>query len=134
MLPNILSNYLNQVEQAVLLYSNIYVERYEEEILTQNRANIRIRLRFNQTHLLEINEAIIVADNQLQFLDYRYHFQNEHNHLIFRYDSTPHFPNLPNFPHHKHLSDKVIAAEKPEIAQVLQEAVVWVEARKPNIS
>lgn len=121
MLPNILSDYLNQVEQAVLLYSNVYVERYEEEILTPIRANIRIRLRFNQTHLLEINEAIVVVNHKLKFLDYRYHFQNEHNHLIFRYDSTPHFPNLPNFPHHKHLPDEVIASEKPEIAQVLKE-------------
>ena len=84
MLLNILSDYLNQIEQAVLMYSNVYVERYEEEILTPNRANIRIRLRFHQTHLLEINEAIVIADHQLQFLDYRYHFQNEHNHLIFR--------------------------------------------------
>jgi hypothetical protein len=106
MLPNIISDYFNQVEQAVLLSSNVYVERYEEEILTPNRANLRIRLRFHQTHLLEINEAIVVAENQLQCLDYRYHFQDEHNRLIFRYDSTPHFPNLPNFPHHKHLPDE----------------------------
>ena len=121
MLPNILSDYLNQVEQVVVLYSNVYVERYEEEILTPNRANLKIRLRFNQTHLLEINEAIVVTDNQLQFLDYRYHFQNGNNQLVFRYDSTPHFPNLPNFPHHKHLPDDVIAANKPDISQVLQE-------------
>ena len=123
MLPNLLFDYLNQVEQAVLQCSNGYVERYEEEILTPNRANLRIRLRFNQTHLLEINEAIVVTDSQLEFLDYRYHFQDEQNRLIFRYDSTPHFPNLPNFPHHKHLSDVVIASEKPEIIQVLQEAI-----------
>ncbi len=50
------------------------------------------------------------------------HFQDEKNSLIFRYDSTPHFPNLPNFPHHKHLPDKVISSQKPEIAQVLKEA------------
>ncbi|HAN74540.1 MAG TPA: hypothetical protein DCQ51_17120 [Planktothrix sp. UBA8407] len=122
MLPNILSDYLAQIEQAILYSSNVYVERYEEEILTPKRANLRIRLRFNQTHLLEINEAIIVADNQLDFLDYRYHFQDENNCLIFRYDSTPHFPNLPNFPHHKHLPNDVIASEKPEITQVLKEA------------
>lgn len=88
----------------------------------QHELRKRIRLRFNQTHLLEINEAIVVADNQLEFLDYRYHFQDEQNRLIFRYDSTPHFPNLPNFPYHKHLPDDVIAAFKPEIIQVLQEA------------
>lgn len=121
MLHNILSDYLDQIEQAIQQCSNVYVERYEEEILMQTRANLRIRLRFNQTHLLEINEAIIVVDNQLKFLDYRYHFQDEQNRLIFRYDSTPHFPNLPNFPHHKHLPEEVIASLKPEITQVLQE-------------
>jgi len=122
MLPNILSNYLAQVEQAIQQCSNVYIERYEEEILNHKRANLRIRLRFNGTHLLEINEAIIVTDDRLEFLDYRYHFQDERNQLIFRYDSTPHFPNLPNFPHHKHLPDDIIASEKPEITQVLKEA------------
>lgn len=122
MLPKILSDYFNQVEQAIVQYQNIYVERYEEEILTPQRANLRIRLRFNQTHLLEINEAITIADNQLEFLDYRYHFQDERNCLVFRYDSTPHFPNLSTFPHHKHLPDDVISYQKPEIIQVLKEA------------
>ncbi len=74
---NLLSDYLNQVEQAVIQCRNGYAERYEEEILTPNWANLRIQLRFNQTHLLEINEAIVVTDSQLECLDYRYHFQDE---------------------------------------------------------
>ena len=120
--PNILSDYLNQVERAIIQCDNVYVERYEEEILTSQRANLRIRLRFNNRYLLEINEAIVIRDNQLEFLDYRYHFQDEKNCLIFRYDSTPHFPNLSTFPHHKHLPDDVISSQKPEITQVLKEA------------
>jgi len=124
MLLNILSDYLAQVEQAIQQCSNVDVERYEEEVLSPKRANLRIRLRFNQTYLLEINEAIIVVGDRLEFLDYRYHFQDEQNQLVFRYDSTPHFPNLPNFPYHKHLPDDVIAAEKPEIVEVLKE-VTW---------
>ncbi len=122
MLPNILSDYLNQVEQAIVQSPNVYVERYEEEILTSIRANLRIRLRFAQTHLLEINEAIVITDNQLKFLDYRYHFQDERNCLVFRYDSTPHFPDISTFPHHKHLPNDVISSHKPEIIQVLKEA------------
>lgn len=122
MLPNILSDYLNQIEQAIFQCENVYVERYEEEILTSQRANLRIRLRFNQGYLLEINEAIVITGDQLDFLDYRYHFQDERNCLIFRYDSTPHFPNLSTFPHHKHLPDNVISSRKPEIIQVLKEA------------
>ncbi|TRU71777.1 MAG: hypothetical protein EWV55_01295 [Microcystis viridis Mv_BB_P_19951000_S69] len=122
MLLKLLSDYLNQVEQAIVQCQNAYVERYQEEILTSQRANLRIRLRFNQTHLLEINEAIVITDNHLEFLDYRYHFQDEKNNLVFRYDSTPHFPNLSTFPHHKHLLNDVISCQKPEITQVLKEA------------
>ncbi|MFM6062399.1 MAG: toxin TumE [Microcystis panniformis] len=122
MLLKLLSNYLNQVEQAIVQCENAYVERYQEEILTSQRANLRIRLRFKQTHLLEINEAIIITGNYLEFLDYRYHFQDEKNNLVFRYDSTPHFPNLSTFSHHKHLPNDVISCHKPEITQVLKEA------------
>ena len=51
--------YLAEISQIIDNLSNIYVERYEEEIFSNKRSNLRIRLRFNQTHLLEINEAII---------------------------------------------------------------------------
>jgi hypothetical protein len=121
MLAKILSDYLNQLEQAIIQCQNVYIERYDEEILTSQRVNLKIRLRFNQTHLLELNEAIIISGNQLEFLDYRYHFQDENNCLIFRYDSTPHFPDLSTFPHHKHLPDVTVSSNKPEITQVIQE-------------
>jgi hypothetical protein len=62
-------------------------------------------------------------ENSLVSLDYRYHCQDEKNRLIFRYDSTPHFPALSSFPHHKHLPDEVIACKKPNLEQVLQEAM-----------
>jgi hypothetical protein len=123
MLHETLAQYLARVEQAILRCSNAYVERYTEEILTPQRANLRIRLRFEHGHLLEINEAVVVVEYILVPLDYRYHCQDTHNQVIFRYDSTPHFPGLPNFPHHKHLSDDVIGCEKPNIEQVVREAM-----------
>ena len=99
----------------------VYVERYSEEILTPERVNLRIRLRFAQGCLLEIHEAVIVVGQSLQHLDYRYHCQDQLNRLVFRYDSTPHFPDLYSFPHHKHLPNTVVVAERPEIRSVLQE-------------
>ncbi len=122
MLHEILSDYLEKVTQAILQCSDAYVERYVEEILTPERVNLRIRLRFDQGHLLEINEAVVVEDNSLVSLDYRYHCQDENNRLIFRYDSTPHFPDLSSFPHHKHLPDTVIPSDKPDIDEIIKEA------------
>jgi len=123
MLHEALVQYLARVEQAILRCSNAYVERYTEEILTPQRANLRIRLRFEQGHLLEINEVVVVVEDSMVPLDYRDHYQDTHNHGIFRYDSTSHFPCRPNFPHHKHLSDDVIGCEKPDIEQVVREAM-----------
>ena len=121
MLHEVLVAYLEKVEQAILQYRNVYVERYIEEILTPERMNLRVRLRFEQGHLLEINEAV-VETNSLVPLDYRYHCQDENNCLTFRYDSTPHYPNLSSFPHHKHLPDAVIPSNKPDIESVIKEA------------
>ncbi len=123
MLHEALADYLGKIEQAILQCDNAYVEHYIEEIVTSERVNLRIRLRFEQGYLLEINEAIVVEGNTLVSLDYRYHCQDRHNRLIFRYDSTPHFPELLSFPQHKHLPDNVIPARKPDIERVVQEAM-----------
>jgi hypothetical protein len=40
MLLNILSDYLAQVEAAIQKCNNVYVERYEEEVLSPKRVNI----------------------------------------------------------------------------------------------
>jgi hypothetical protein len=124
MLHDKLKDYLNAIELAILQTSDVYVERYVEEILTSERINLRIRLRAENGHLLEIHEAVVFAEGELVHLDYRYHCQDEKARLRFRYDSTPHFPSLPSFPHHKHLSDGlVIATDRPSIEQVIQEAI-----------
>jgi hypothetical protein len=75
----LVTTYLTTIEQAILTYPSLYVDRYVEEILTPDRANLRIRLRTEQDNLLEINEAILVTDNQLTTLDYRYHYQDHQN-------------------------------------------------------
>ncbi len=59
MLLDDLSQYLKQAEAAIRDLKNVYVERYEEEIIAINRVNLRIRIRYQTGHMLEVNEAII---------------------------------------------------------------------------
>ena len=80
-------------------------------------------MRFKTGDLFELNEAVIVEADQLERLNYRYHFQDRQNNLIFRYDNTPHFPDLENFPHHKHLSDNIISSQEPSVLEVIEEVV-----------
>ncbi len=111
MSPKILQDYFNQIEQLLRNFTNTYVEEFKINSLTSERANLRLKVRFAFKYLLAVSEIIVIVDNQISYIDYRYHFQDAQNNLIFRYDSTPHFPELPSFPHHKHLPDQVIACK-----------------------
>jgi hypothetical protein len=122
MLPDPLHQYLEKVESAIRNLQGVYVERYQEEILTAERVNLRIRMRFSQGFLLELNEAVVAEGGTIKHLGYRYHFQDERNRLVFRYDNTPHFPELKNFPHHRHSEGGVTGYERPSISRVLDEA------------
>ncbi|MGR3176169.1 MAG: toxin TumE [Candidatus Scalindua sp.] len=97
MLFDSLIKYLSEVEATVRQAEGAYVERYEEEIVAADRVNLRIRVRFQKGHMLELNEAVISEAGRPRRLGYRYHFQDEQNKLVFRYDNTPHFPGLENF-------------------------------------
>ena len=121
MLHDLLAKYLDDTEAAVRQLDRVYVERYEEEVLSATRINMRIRIRFQTGYLLEVNEAIIIEGDKLKHLNYRYHFQDIHNNLVFRYDNTPHFPGLNSFPHHKHLDNGVVACEEPTVLSVIEE-------------
>jgi hypothetical protein len=122
MLHDILSQYFGDIEDSIRRLERANVERYEEEVLTTSRANLRIRVRFLSGHLLEVNEAIVIEADQIKHLGYRYHFQDQQNNLIFRYDNTPHFPDLKSFPHHKHVKNKVEESDEPLILYVIKEA------------
>lgn len=120
-LHELLEQYLTAIESTVEGMA-VYVEQYQEEILTESRVNLRLRLRFENEHLLAINEAVVVEGNKLKCLGYRYHLQDGGNKMMFRYDDTPHFPDLATFPHHKHWLDDVLPSSKPAVIDVLEEA------------
>jgi hypothetical protein len=117
-----LERYLGEIETALGNLHGAYVESYVEEPLTPTRANLRMRVRFAGGQMLAISEAVVVTADALVHMDYRYHCQGPDNALLFRYDSTPHFPELPGFPEHKHVPGDVIAAARPGIPQVFSEA------------
>ena len=61
--------------------------------------------------------------------NYAYHYQKADGTLIFRYDNAPHYPDLAEAPHHKHIGeDKVISAPPPDLQQILDEIAGLIEA------
>ena len=60
-----LAAYLGEVELLLGSLRASYVESYFEELLTPYRANLRVRVRFENGRLLGINEALAVEDGLL---------------------------------------------------------------------
>lgn len=116
-----LDKYFAEVEESIKNIKDCNAELYNEEVLGYNRINLKIRVRFEEGSLFEVSEAVISEDNQLKHLGYSYHFQDKENQLIFRYDNTPHYPNMKTFPNHKHLLDNVIESVKPPLSDVVNE-------------
>jgi hypothetical protein len=117
----IIEDYFTYVRQLMQRVPDASAERYEEQILAVHRGNLRIRLRFADQALLEISEAIVFVAGELQWLSYRYHYQDASIGLVFRYDNAPHHPEVSSRPHHKHAGDDVVASARPSIEQVLHE-------------
>lgn len=61
-----------------------------------------------EVHLSDSSKLFIREFRQSSRRKYAFHWQKNTGELILRWDNAPHFPGLPNFPHHKHLADSSV--------------------------
>lgn len=69
----------------------------------------------------------IEAETDIEKIKYSYHYKHK-NRLIFRYDnaSDPKARRLAAYPHHKHIGDKLVASQPPELRKVLEEITSFI--------
>ncbi|MHA1381366.1 MAG: toxin-antitoxin system TumE family protein [Candidatus Helarchaeota archaeon] len=81
----------------------------------------------------KINVELI--DNSLLFIKtyiskidylYSYHWQDQQNNLIIRWDNAPHHKKLSTFPHHKHTPDlkESMEIELEDILKVIENEII----------
>jgi hypothetical protein len=83
---------------------------------------IRGDITFVDGALLHFRELIDLESKPPRLM-YSYHYQRADASLVFRYDDTPHHPEVSTFPHHKHqlAEQNALAVEPPTLATVLDE-------------
>lgn len=84
-------------------------------------AYIKGKVRFIDNSLLSLFQHVCFKEGKLIITDYRYHYMDSKNRLIFRYDNAPHHPDLTTFPHHKHISSGEKESGMPSIEDLLTE-------------
>jgi len=82
---------------------------------------IQGNLEFRQGDHLFFKEYVDLQGS-LEKLSYSFHYQDRENNLIFRYDNAKHKPDL-GYRNHKHIEDKIIPSEIPDIEKVILEII-----------
>ena len=95
-----------------------------KEILEDERSDylgfFKATLYFHDGTVLHVREYVFTRF-AVEREAYVYHYQDENNNRIFRYDNTEHFPDLSNFPDHKHTLKNVVTSSAPTFEAVLKE-------------
>lgn len=115
--------YLRTVKERLLTDPVVVSFHVMRERATMVDGYIRARLVFTDESYLEFSEYVQTAADNIQVVTYSYQWATAENRLIKRWDNTPHFPNLPNFPHHIHAGVDVIPGQSIDIFAVLDQII-----------
>jgi hypothetical protein len=63
---------------------------------------LRIKAALIDEGSLELFEYVAESHRHIRVLKYSFHWQDARGRLRRRWDNAPHYPNLPNAPHHVH--------------------------------
>jgi hypothetical protein len=77
-------------------------------------------LYFYDGSRLEFTERVVIQERHPVKSVYRYQYIRAGK-AVLRYDNASHHPDLPTFPHHKHVGNERVPAAEPTLSQVLNE-------------
>jgi len=116
-----LDSYLARLENTLRSRQDFEIEKMSSDAFFTG-ALFRARLRFyDNSTLYAAEELENLGQREIDRIEYAFHYQRADGTLIFRYDNSPHYPDLPTFPSHKHTPDGVIASEAPDLTDILRE-------------
>ena len=114
------AEYLAAVDERLAALAHLLIaSSFQREI------DANLGIGFIQGRLTFIDGSSLTFSEQLPTSrgKYRLHYMDPLQQLVARWDSAPHFPDLPTFPHHKHTPDGVEASNPVTLLEILDEVV-----------
>jgi len=122
----VIEDYFNEIAAVVSTSQIIQSHEVAFDKRDAHIGAIRGDLALVDESRLHLREYVNLEADPVR-LKYAYHYQDAEGNFIFRYDNTPHYPELPNSPHHKH--EQTEATVKPSNAPTLKEVLAEIELR-----
>ncbi len=108
----IIDDYFHQIETAIAASHIVHLSTVTYDKRSAYVGFLRGSLFFldgSRLHIREFVNVEYVVDRYM----YVYHYQKADDTLVFRYDNTPHHPDIASFPHHKHVGDDTTVQPTP---------------------
>ena len=117
-----IDDYFQSIDDFLVGLDIAYARQVNYDKRSPDTGFLSGQVYFVDGSVLHFREFVAV-EQHIERYKYAYHYQATDGSLIFRYDRTPHFPHLSNFPHHKHTGAEtnVIPADSPDLFVVVQE-------------
>lgn len=108
------TSYLTEAELA-LVSSPIVVEcQISRSWANTDDGYIRARVTLTNGDFLEASEYFVIQGGRIETADYHHQWMDSSKQTLRRrWDSTPHYPELQNFPHHIHLDETTVVPGQP---------------------
>ena len=115
-----IQKYFEEIEKTISYFQkDISNYSISKKIYNEKQGFIKGSIVFVNNYKLDFVEVKDV--NKSNKNKYSYHFMDKNDKLIFRYDNAFHHKEIETFPHHKHLSNKIVGSSEPLLFDVLLE-------------
>lgn len=126
-----IEDYFLEIEKTLALFDIVEKKIIEKQIIDDNFGIIKGIIICSE-YKLDFIEVVQISLKTRSKVKYKYHFMDKENNLIFRYDNTKHYPQLQNFPHHKHIGNNVEASKEPDMLNILNEIKDILKTKNKN--
>lgn len=120
----LLTEYLRDFAETIAEYAEtglIIASELKADARAEKIGLIRATIVFENESRLFVTEYVDLR-YKIEKLTYSFHYQDKDGSMIFRYDNAKHKPDL-GFNSHKHVKEKVLISEVPELKDILEEIV-----------
>ncbi len=112
------NGYFENIDRVILKFEEIIDCYYtRKNKYNETQGIITGNITFNDKSSLSFMEFIDL--DLIWKIKYKYHYMNEDNKQVFRYDNAKHYPKMKTFPHHIHTGNTVLESTEPELFDVL---------------
>ena len=117
------AEYFESVTDRLLSDSFVFDFKILKYVDRSRNGHLRARVTFLDKSNLEFSEFVEQsAEGEIHLVTYSYHWSDENDNTICRWDNALHYPKLKNFPHHVHIRENEVAPGAPtSIFAVLDE-------------